>query len=114
LGPKRDESESEGAKTHGSLEQRFGGNAELLATDSLADQSPEVDGAAKADRKPVATPDEGERNPGPTTRGNGEAVTQSRLSGREKLRRVSAIEDGTPRRPLLGGSDRRVGNMANP
>lgn len=78
-------SESGGVKTHGSLEQRFSGNAESLATDSLADQGPEVDGAAKANWKLVATPEQGKWKPSPTTRGNGNAVTRGRLSGREKL-----------------------------
>jgi hypothetical protein len=90
---------STGTKTHGSIEQRSGGNAESLATDSLAAQSPEVDGSAKAPPKLVATPAEGERKPSPTARGPGPAATRGRRSERETLRRVSAIEDGRDRRP---------------
>jgi hypothetical protein len=70
--------QSEGFKAHGSIEQRRGGNAESLATDSLAAQRPEVDGAGKTHWSRVATPGKGGRNPSPTARGYGPVATRGR------------------------------------
>jgi hypothetical protein len=57
-------------QAQGSNERSRGGNAETAATDSLVDQSPEVGGAGKTDRKRAATRAEGPRKRQPTTRGH--------------------------------------------
>jgi hypothetical protein len=114
-GPMATGSISHREKTHGSIEQRSGGNAESLATDSLAAQSPEVGGAGKTHWRPVATPGKSGRNSSP----NGERVRAHGDAGPDRQGGTS-FEGSAPSRtadraaPSSEGAARPARNMANP